>query len=71
VADMHPFDRATAPQRFGQSIQAVADDAIDALDAGCGRVSTIMSATVRAICLLPPRSIPESRLSRRHPMRWR
>ncbi len=34
VADMDPFDGAAAAQRLGQGIQAVADDAVDALDAG-------------------------------------
>ena len=35
VPDMHPFDLALASQSVGQAIQAVADDAIDPLDARC------------------------------------
>jgi len=31
---MHPLDLALTPQRVGQPVQAVADDAVDALDAG-------------------------------------
>ena len=37
VPDMDPLDLALAAQRFGQPIQAVADDAIDPLDAGGGK----------------------------------
>jgi hypothetical protein len=42
---MDPFDRAAPPQRFGQRIQTVADDAVDALDA-CSSVATNRSATL-------------------------
>src|SRR5258707_10592614 len=34
VPHMHPFDLALAPDRIGQPVQAVADDAIDPLDTG-------------------------------------
>ena len=34
VPHMHPFDLALAADRIGQPVQAVADDAIDPLDAG-------------------------------------
>ena len=34
MPDMHPLDLALAADRVGEPIQAVADDAIDALDAG-------------------------------------
>src|SRR5712672_4074912 len=34
VPHMHPFDLALAADRIGQAVQAVADDAIDTLDAG-------------------------------------
>ena len=33
---MQPFNAAGAAQRIGEAVQAVADDAIDALDPGCG-----------------------------------
>ena len=33
VPHMHPFDLALAADRIGQPVQAVADDAIDPLDA--------------------------------------
>ena len=36
VADMQPFDAAGAAQRVGEAVEAVADDAVDALDAGGG-----------------------------------
>jgi hypothetical protein len=35
VPDVHPLDLALAAERIGQTVQAVADDAVDALDAGC------------------------------------
>jgi hypothetical protein len=31
---MDPLDRATPPQRFRQAVQAVADNPVNALDAG-------------------------------------
>ncbi|MGY4379652.1 hypothetical protein ACVWZ3_007291 [Bradyrhizobium sp. i1.3.6] len=31
---MNPFDGAAAAQRLGETVQTVADDAVDALDAG-------------------------------------
>ncbi|MHC2687110.1 hypothetical protein ACVJDU_008674 [Bradyrhizobium diazoefficiens] len=34
MPDVDPFDGAATPQRLGKSIQAVADDAVDPLDAG-------------------------------------
>ncbi len=34
VAHMHPVDAADPPQRIGEAVQGVADDTIDALDAG-------------------------------------
>ena len=34
VPDVDPFDLALAADRVGQTVQAVADDAVDALDAG-------------------------------------
>ena len=34
VPDMDPLDLALAAERVGQTVQAVADDAVDALDAG-------------------------------------
>jgi hypothetical protein len=34
VTDMHPCDPALPADRVGQAVQAVADDAVDALDAG-------------------------------------
>src|SRR5882672_3770173 len=37
VPDMHPLDPTLAAQRVGQSVQAVADDAIDPLYARCGK----------------------------------
>ena len=36
VPDVDPLDLALAPQRVGQPIQAVADDAVDPLHARCG-----------------------------------
>ena len=36
VPDMDPLDLALAAHRVGQSIQAVADDAVDSLDASGG-----------------------------------
>jgi hypothetical protein len=36
VPDVHPLDLALAPQRVGQPIQAVADDAVDTFHARCG-----------------------------------
>src|SRR5580700_7731720 len=36
VPDVDPHDLALAPQRVGQPIQAVTDDAVDALHAPCG-----------------------------------
>jgi hypothetical protein len=36
VPYMHPFYLALAPDRIGQAVQAVADDAIYPLHAGCG-----------------------------------
>ena len=36
MANMQPFDAAMPAKRVGESVQAVADDAIDALDACCG-----------------------------------
>src|SRR5580700_8391457 len=36
VPDVHPLDLALAPQRVGQPIQAVADDAVDPLHARRG-----------------------------------
>jgi hypothetical protein len=36
VPHMHPLYLALAADRIGQPIQAVADDAIDPLDASCG-----------------------------------
>jgi hypothetical protein len=35
VPHMNPFDLSLAADRIGQPIQAVADDAVDPLDAGC------------------------------------
>ena len=35
MPDMHPLDLVLGADRIGESVQAVADDAIDALDAGC------------------------------------
>ena len=35
VPDVHPLDLALAAQRVGQTVQTVADDAVDALDTGC------------------------------------
>ena len=35
MADMDPFDLALPAQRVGEPVQAVADDAVDALDARC------------------------------------
>jgi hypothetical protein len=35
VAHMHPFDLALAADRIGQPVQAIADDAIYSLHAGC------------------------------------
>ena len=37
VAHMQPLDLASPPDRIGDADQAVADDAIDALDAGRGQ----------------------------------
>ena len=34
VSDVHPFDLALAADRIGQTIQAIADNAVDPLDAG-------------------------------------
>src|SRR5207248_2789699 len=34
VSDVHPLDLSLAADRIGQTIQAIADDAVDALDAG-------------------------------------
>src|SRR5258705_7456401 len=34
MPDMHPVDLALAPERIGQAVQAVADNAINSLDAG-------------------------------------
>lgn len=34
MPDMNPFDLSLAAKRVGQTIEAIADDAIDALDAG-------------------------------------
>ena len=36
VPDMDPLDLALPAERVGQPVQAVADDAVDPLDAGCG-----------------------------------
>ena len=36
VPHMDPIDLAPAADRIGQAIQAVADDTIDSLHAGCG-----------------------------------
>lgn len=35
MPDMDPLDLALAPQRIGQPVQAVADDAVDTLHARC------------------------------------
>jgi hypothetical protein len=35
VAHMHPFDLGLAADRIGQPVQAIADDVIDPLHAGC------------------------------------
>ncbi|MGL3213210.1 hypothetical protein [Bradyrhizobium sp. BR 1433] len=34
---MQPIDRAALAQRLGQAVEAVADDTIDAFDAGLGK----------------------------------
>ena len=36
VADMNPLDLPLAADRVGQAVQAVADDAVNSLDAGRG-----------------------------------
>ena len=36
VAHMQPFDAATPADRVGEAVEAVADDAVDALHAGGG-----------------------------------
>src|SRR5271154_4549857 len=35
VAHMNPLDLALPADRVGEAVEAVADDAVDALDAGC------------------------------------
>ena len=37
VPDMNPFDLALAAKRVGQPVQAVANNAINPLDARCGK----------------------------------
>jgi hypothetical protein len=34
MPDMHPLDLVLGTDRIGKTVQAVADDAVDALDAG-------------------------------------
>ena len=46
VAHVHPVDLVAAADGVGHRVEAVADDAIDLLDAGLGSVSTRCSATV-------------------------
>ena len=46
---MHPFDLALSADRIGQTIQAVADDAIDPFTPAAARVSANWSATVLAM----------------------
>jgi len=43
VPDVQPLNAAVPPERIGETVQAVADDT--------ARVSTIWSATVRAMML--------------------
>ena len=51
MADVEPVQPAMAPQRVGEAVQAVADNAVDPPDTGAERVSTIWSATVLGISL--------------------
>ena len=37
VPDVHSLDLALAPQRVCDAVETVADDAVDALDAGCDK----------------------------------
>ena len=53
VPDMQPVDLALPAQCVGEPVQAVADDAVDALTPAAARVSTIWSATVVAILADP------------------
>ena len=41
MPDMQPFDAAGSAQRIGEAVEAVADDAVDALDPAAARTSTI------------------------------
>src|SRR6267378_5903757 len=36
VPDMHPFDVTLAAQRVSEPVEAIADDAVNPLHAGCG-----------------------------------
>src|SRR5271167_16416 len=71
VPDMNPFDLSLATKRVCQTIEAIADDAIDALDAGrCEHFhKLICDCSYHDIFLRPKSSGTQPALSRRKQLR--
>src|SRR5271170_1330014 len=71
VPDMNPFDLSLATKRVCQTIEAIADDAIDALDAGrCEHFrKLICDCTCHDICLRLKSSGSQPALGLRKPSR--
>jgi|HubBroStandDraft_6_1064221.scaffolds.fasta_scaffold76585_2 hypothetical protein len=71
VADMQPFDLAVPPDRIGDSVQTVADAAVDAPDPGGEGFNELIGYRSSHLCTFQQRRVRDGAFPGRCPVKIR